>query len=67
MYSLNYDIFQTIGEYLDREEEYLEQPPLKVHQRDDVAPVCYDAMWSFALALNKTIAGIIIMIYMQHN
>ena len=50
--------FQTVGEYLTRAEDYLKQPPLNVNKTDDVAPVCYDAMWTLALALNKTIAGI---------
>ena len=38
-------------------EEYLERPPLNVTLYDDVAPVCYDAMWTLALALNNTITG----------
>jgi gamma-aminobutyric acid type B receptor len=45
----------TVREYFDKVEEYLERPPLNVTLYDDVAPVCYDAMWTLALALNNTI------------
>ena len=48
---------QTIEEYLNRESEYLGRPPLNISVVDDLSPVCYDAMYTFAYALNNTING----------
>jgi gamma-aminobutyric acid type B receptor len=44
----------TIGEYLRLEREYDGRPPLNTTV-DDLSPVCYDAMFTFAYALNSTI------------
>ena len=52
-----YTYTQTVGEYYRREKRYLDVPPLNVSMADFVAPVCYDAMWSLALAINSTITG----------
>ena len=50
---------QTVGEYFDTvNSSYIDKPPLYIEFTDDVAPVCYDAMWTLALALNNTIEGI---------
>lgn len=46
----------TVDEYFDTVDlGYLNKPPLNLSFYDDVAPVCYDAMWTLALALNNTI------------
>ena len=50
-------IFQTLDEYYDLEEQYENRPPLNLSDADDLSPGCYDAMWTFAYALNHTIAG----------
>ena len=50
---------QTVGEYRDLEEQYvkLSRSPLNLSQADIISPTCYDAMWTFAYALNHTITG----------
>lgn len=40
-----------------REKEYLYRPPLNISEVDDLSSVCYDAMYTFAYALNSTING----------
>ena len=37
--------------------EEVGKPPLNLSSSDDLAPACYDGMWTFAYALNRTIAG----------
>ena len=58
VYNYTYLTMQTVAEYYKREEDLKGKPPLNLSSFDDVAPVCYDAMWTFALALNNTIEGI---------
>ena len=50
-------VFQTVEEYYKLEEQYVGRPPLNLSHADDISPDCYDAMWTFANALNSTIAG----------
>ena len=54
--------FQTVEEYYQLEEQYVGRPPLNLSFADAVSPNCYDAMWTFAYALNSTIAGTAIVI-----
>lgn len=58
MIFLIYCTIQSVGEYFRMVDNYLNIPPLNLELYDDVAPVCYDAMWTLALAINKTIAGL---------
>ena len=54
---------QTVSEYLEIEKQYVNRPPLNLSSVDDLSPVCYDAMWTFAYALNNTIAGITFLLF----
>ena len=58
---------QTVGEYFDTvNADYITEPPkppLNLTVYDDLAPVCFDAMWTLALALNSTIQGIHNVVY----
>ena len=66
MYEPEFSLVQTVGEYFHLvDTEYLNQPPLNLTLYDDVAPVCYDAMWTLALALNRTIAGMIMLFFLS--
>ena len=59
IYTCMYLTMQTVDEYFDTVDlGYLDKLPLNLSFYDDVAPVCYDAMWTLALALNNTIEGI---------
>ena len=56
--------FQTVEEYYRREkEEYIDKPPLNLSSSDDLSSTCYDAMWTFANALKRTIAGMVYTVF----
>ena len=56
-------MYKTVAEYFDRvRSDYVNKPPLNLSMDDDLAPVCYDAMWTFALALNTTMTGTLYVI-----
>ena len=53
--------FQTVGDFLMREKEYENRPPLFLnHRSDDLSSGCYDGMWTLAYALNETISGMLL-------
>ena len=47
---------QTGGEFIDEEKTFLNQPPLNLNM-SDYSQYCYDATWTLAYAINKTISG----------
>ena len=49
-------ILQTGGEFLDEEKKFLNQPPLNL-SKSDFSEYCYDATWTLAYAINKTVSG----------
>ena len=46
-----------MNEFYDLESQYVGRPPLNLSHADSISPTCYDGMWTFAYALNSTIAG----------
>ena len=57
--------FQTVNQYSVLEEQYTNRPPLNLSHADVISPTCYDAMWTFAYALNHTLAGMAKQVHVE--
>ena len=56
---------QNGSEFLDIEKPHLNTPPLNLKQ-SKYSQYCYDATWTLAYALNKTIYGTLILMCSDH-
>ena len=54
-----------MNQYSDLEEQYTKRPPLNLSHADVISPTCYDAMWTFAYALNHTLAGMAKQVHVE--